>query len=149
MHDQPQPNPAESESKTDFVEVEHTADWALQVYGRDLRELLVNAARGMSYLLVPKLAAIPLDREEHFKLEAYDAESLLVSWLSELAYWAEVEGIVFGAFDLPQVTPTHLRATVRGGRVSDLQKHIKAVTYHNLKIIETNQGLTATVVFDV
>jgi SHS2 domain-containing protein len=31
-----------------------------------------------------------------------------------------------------------------------LQKHIKAVTYHNLKIIEAEDGwLEATVVFDV
>ena len=30
----------------DFEEVEHTADWALRVRGRDFRGLLVNAARG-------------------------------------------------------------------------------------------------------
>jgi SHS2 domain-containing protein len=38
---------------------------------------------------------------------------------------------------------------VRGGHVPDLQKHIKAVTYHNLEIVETDQGVEATVVFDV
>jgi SHS2 domain-containing protein len=42
-----------------------------------------------------------------------------------------------------------VRATLFGGKVSKLQKHIKAVTYHNLKIIETDKGLEATVVFDV
>jgi hypothetical protein len=46
-----------------FEEVEHTADWALRVRGRDLRELLVNAARGMSCLLVPDLDAVPTDVE--------------------------------------------------------------------------------------
>jgi len=30
-----------------------------------------------------------------------------------------------------------------------LEKQIKAVTYHNLKIIKTAEGLEATIVFDV
>jgi len=140
----PQPQPS-----ADFEEVEHTADWALRIRGRDLSELLRNAARGMSSLLVSDLTDIPVVREERIDLEAYDAESLLVNWLSELAYWAEAEGIVFCEFDLSGVTSTRLQAIVRGGPVAALQKHIKAVTYHNLAIIATATGLEATVVFDV
>lgn len=132
-----------------FEEVEHTADWALRVRGRDLRELLANAAFGMNHLLVSDLTSITADVERHIELEAFDAESLLVEWLSELAYWAEAEMLIFREFDLDQVTPTFLKTTIRGGRAPDLQKHIKAVTYHNLEIIETNKGLEATVVFDV
>lgn len=132
-----------------FEEIEHTADWALRIQGRDLCELLGNAAWGISHLMVAEPAAIPLEIEEHFELEAYDAESLLVTWLGELAYWAEVAGVVFGEFELHQVTPTRIEATGRGARVAELQKHIKAVTYHNLAIVETAAGLEATVVFDV
>ena len=132
-----------------FEEVEHTADWALRVRGRDLRELLVNAARGMSRLLVPDLDAVPTDVERRLELDALDAESLLVEWLSELAYWAEAEMLVFREFDLRRVAPDHLEAAVWGGHASDLQKHIKAVTYHDLEIIQKEDGLEATVVFDV
>jgi SHS2 domain-containing protein len=133
----------------DFEEIEHTADWALRVRGHDLRELLVNAARGMSRLLVPDLTVISTDVERHFELDAFDAESLLVEWLSELAYWAEADMLVFREFDLRQVTPSHLEAIVRGGHAPNLQKQIKAVTYHNLEIITTDNGLETTVVFDV
>lgn len=132
-----------------FEEVEHTADWALRIRGATLKELLINAARGMNSLLVSPHAPIRTEIEEHIELEAGDAESLLVDWLSELAYWAEVEGIIFGEFNIYRITPTHLKAVVRGGYAPNLQKHIKAVTYHNLHIIETNEGLEATVVFDV
>jgi SHS2 domain-containing protein len=138
-----------NEDFTDFEEIEHTADWALRVRGHDLRELLVNAARGMSRLLVSDLTVISTDVQRRFELDAFDAESLLVEWLSELAYWAEAEMLVFREFDLRQVTPTHLEAVVRGGRAPNLQKQIKAVTYHNLEIIATDNGLEATVVFDV
>jgi SHS2 domain-containing protein len=135
--------------KMGFEEVEHTADWALRVQGRDLCELLGNAAWGMSHLLVAEPAAIPSQIEQQFEIEAYDPESLLVGWLSELAYWAEMEGVVFGEFELKTVIPTRLEATAWGDRVSDLQKHIKAVTYHNLVIVETEAGLETTIVFDV
>jgi SHS2 domain-containing protein len=133
----------------DFEEIEHTADWALRVRGAGLSELLSHAARGMTSLLVPDLAAIPADIQRQVELEALDAESLLVEWLGELAYWAESELLVFGEYDLAEVSPTHLRATLRGGRVPGLQKYIKAVTYHNLKIVATQDGLETTVVFDV
>ena len=132
-----------------FEVVEHTADWALHVAGRDWQQLLVYAAQGMNSLLVADPAAVPLDEERHLELEADDAESLLVDWLSELAYWAETEQLIFHQFDLAEVTPTTLKATVRGGRAAELQKHIKAVTYHNLEIVETTNGLETTVVFDV
>jgi SHS2 domain-containing protein len=129
--------------------VEHTADWSLRIDGRDLAELFIHAAEGLAYLLVGDLAAVPLDEMRQVELTAYDSESLLVEWLSELAYWAEQEQLVFAQFDLHELQPTFLRAELRGGRVSELQKHIKAVTYHDLAITETNDGLTVTIVFDV
>jgi SHS2 domain-containing protein len=140
------PNPSH---RADFEEIEHTADWALRVRGRDIRELLINAARGMVSLIVADPADLPGGVEKEFELESIDAESLLVDWLSELAYWAEADMLIFHRFELYEVTPTSLRATIRGGHASDLTKHIKAVTYHNLDIVETANGLEATVVFDV
>jgi SHS2 domain-containing protein len=137
------------ESGSSFEEIEHTADWALRIRGRDLCELLTNAACGMSHLLVPDVGALPRDVEEFFVIEADDAEGLLVNWLSELAYWAEMHGVVFCEFDVLSVTSSQLQVSARGGRTAHLQKHIKAVTYHNLAILKTDQGLEATVVFDV
>jgi SHS2 domain-containing protein len=80
---------------TGFEFVEHTADWAVHVYGADLTELLINAAHAMSSLLVAHPDAIPADRNLEFELEAVDREGLLVEWLTELAYWAESEMLLF------------------------------------------------------
>ena len=132
-----------------FEEIEHTADRALIIYGRNLEELFINAARGLKSLMgadeVPDSTAI----KKSIALDAIDAESLLVEWLSELAYWAEAEMLVFSKFDLQDITPTHVKAKIYGSRVTQMEKHIKAVTYHNLEIVKTEAGLTATVVFDV
>ena len=138
----PAPHPA-------FAVVEHTADWALRVVGSDFPALLRNAARGMNSLLVEDVGAVGREVAVQLALEAFDRESMLVEWLSELAYLAEMEGLIFGEFELQEAGPTVLRAVVRGGRAQALQKHIKAVTYHDLEVVETAAGLEATIVFDV
>lgn len=138
-----------SESIGGFEIVDHTADWAIRVHGSDLAGLLMNAALGMATLLVSDLYSVPLEVKRDVQLEAFDAETLLVDWLSELAYFAEDEQLVFREFRLHNVTANHLEAQLRGGRAPDLEKHIKAVTYNELIIERTDTGLTATVVFDV
>ena len=132
-----------------FEEVEHTADKALRIFGTDLTELFLSAASGLTHLMAADISGISTEIEKSIELDAIDAESLLVEWLSELAYWAESEMIVFTEFRIRKVTATHLQAKIFGGKTSKLEKHIKAVTYHNLKIIQTSQGLETTIVFDV
>lgn len=129
-------------------EIEHTADWAIRVRGRDLRELFVNAARGM-FGLMADLEAVAPSVERQVELEGFDTETLLVSWLSELLWFNEESDAVFVRFEITSLTPTYLQATVWGGPVSGHQGHIKAVTFHNLEIVETKDGYEVTLVFDV
>ena len=136
-------------SGSHFEIIDHTADWAIRVQGANLAELFQYAAEGMSSLLAGDLASLPLDESRSIELTAYDAGSLLVDWLSELAYWAEMEQLVFRQFDVREITDTHLRGIVTGGKAPVLHKHIKAVTYHNLAIVEKGGGLETTIVFDV
>lgn len=135
-----------------FEIVEHTADWALKISGNDLPDLLIQAALGMSTLMVgnlDELASAAPTAVRTVTLSAYDTESLLVGWLEELAFWAEMEQLVFYQFELEHVTPTGLRGIMHGRPTDDMEKHIKAVTYHNLAITCTDHGLETTVVFDV
>jgi SHS2 domain-containing protein len=132
-----------------FEEIEHTADRALRVFGTSLTELFLNAAAGLTHLMAADVSDISTEIEKSIELNAIDAESLLVEWLSELAYWAESEMLVFKKFRIQKATATYLKAKIFGGKISMLEKHIKAVTYHNLKIIKTDEGLEATIVFDV
>ena len=129
--------------------VDHTADWALRIYGANLAELFTQAAIGMTSLIIPDSIVVPSVIKRSLELEAFDAETLLVDWLTELAYLAEDELLVFKDYNLSEVTETHLTAEVSGGHVPALIKHIKAVTYHDISIIQTQHGFTVTVVFDV
>ncbi|HHS98365.1 MAG TPA: archease [Chloroflexi bacterium] len=131
-----------------FEEIEHTADVALRVWGKDLKELFINAARGMAWLLADPETVEPTV-EVALDLDGFDAETLLVTWLGELLYYNEAEGLVFTEFDLDEITPTHLRGVARGGVPGETRRHIKAVTFHNLNIHSTGHGLETTIVFDV
>ena len=132
-----------------FEEIEHTADRALKIYGRNMKELLVNAALGLNSLVGADDTVDATVTTKSIELNAMDAESLLVEWLRELAYWAEAEMLVFTKFELHHVSATRVNALIHGSRLTRLENHVKAVTYHNLKITETDSGLAATVVFDV
>lgn len=136
-------------SFVDFTVVEHTADWALQVRGRSLHDLLLSAAWGMNSLLVADLTKVHPASERSLEVGTFDRESMLVEWLSELAFLAERDRYIACEFTLEIVSPELLRAKLRGDTVPKLQKHIKAVTYHNLEVVATPDGLEATIVFDV
>jgi SHS2 domain-containing protein len=131
-----------------FEEIEHTADIAIRVWGHDLAELFANAAYGMTCQLADP-DVVDQTAEQPIELDAYDAETLLVSWLGELLYLSEREECVFTHFEMLGVTPTHLRAVVRGGSVEEHRQHIKAVTFNELEILHTDVGYETTVVFDV
>jgi SHS2 domain-containing protein len=139
---------------TPFLEIEHTADWALQVWAATLPELFVDAARGMFHLAVP--AGAPPSTEPRpaglprtIAISAGDAESLLVTWLQELLYLSETEGVIFHDFSIERLTPTHLTAIVWAWPSSRPDKVIKAVTYHNLAIRRVDGGYSVALVFDV
>ena len=131
-----------------FEEMEHTADRALRIYGRDLSELFTHAALGMNSLMLSGGGG-RLSVAKQIELEAIDAESLLVAWLSELAFWAETASLIFTQFEFFSISGTRLSARVRGDPVEALEKHVKAVTFHNIRIQSEEGGLTTTVVFDV
>ena len=135
-------------SQTDFVEVEHTADWSIRVRGATLPQLFVNAASGM-YSLVADLSSVHPIIEHTIEVNGIDAEALLVNWLNELVYHTEMDGDVFCEFHVQAFKTTHLRVIARAGRGIELKKQIKAVTFHNLQIIPTDNGYEATLVFDV
>lgn len=131
-----------------YEEVEHTADIAIRAYGRDLAELFANAAYGMFDLIANVDEVTPAVKRE-FNLEAIDVETLLIDWLNALLYEHEMRGEIYNRFDIHRATPQHLAAVAFGTNTVKPHRLIKAVTFHDLKVEQTPEGYTATIVFDV
>lgn len=130
-----------------YRERAHTADWELEVWAPDLPGLFEQAARGMFALTGVQLQPAPR-RTWRLELEAIDAESLLVRFLEELLYLQNMEGLVFDVFHLG-IQEWSLQADLEGAPLARLDKEIKAVTFHNLKIRTGERGLEVRIVFDV
>ena len=130
----------------------HTADVGLRVQSPDLNTLFAEAGRGLLSLIVSNSDDVELHTSVKFHIEGCDLAYLLVDWLNELLFAFESRRLLLAKFDV-SVTPDGLKAEAQGETVDDsrhvLDHEIKAVTYHNLQIIQTDQGLNATVVFDV
>jgi SHS2 domain-containing protein len=135
------------QSLSGYREVPHTADWELEIWAPDIGTLLEQAARGMYHLCEAKMYSHPrLTRR--IELIIIEPEILLIDFLTELIYLTESEGLAFDEFNL-KFEGDHFIADVTGAKLESLSKEIKAVTYHNINIIETDRELKANIVFDV
>ncbi len=132
--------------------LDHTADVGLEARGADLKELFSNAARGM-FAVIAAPDTIRASKELVVRVEAENLENLLVNWLSELLYLSATRGVLLCRFEISQVDQQHIVARVFGEPIDqdrhELYTEIKAVTYHELKVVEADQVWIARVLFDV
>ncbi len=130
-----------------FEEIPHTADWSVRVWGQDLEQLFVEAAKAMNFL-----SGVHLEKktviQRNFEQTGSDPESLLTAFLSELIYYQEKGNLAFSSFDI-NLKDHHLTVRMEGSRMASVNKVIKAVTWHNLKISKTERGYETEIVFDV
>jgi len=138
---------SQEELQMGFEEISHTADWSVRVWAQDLPSLFAESVRAMNALAGTETG--PGSRvKRKFESEGHDVESLLVAFLSELVYYQEQENLAFDAFDI-QMSDQKISVTMEGAQITSVDKAIKAVTYHNLKVEETARGVEVVIVFDV
>ena len=130
-----------------YTEVEHTADYSVRLESGTLSGLFMQAASA-----VQELCGIEVERIDKgprsLSLEESDLETLLVSWLEELLFALEVENEVWEPV-MVDLKGLSLKAEFLSYEVIQQQREIKAVTYHQLKVLKAQTGWTAVLVFDV
>ncbi len=131
---------------------EHTADIGLQAYGSTLRELFIHAAQGMESLLVsPEQVGIQVSRK--IVVEGHDIASLLITWLNELIFLFNTAYLIFGEFEIESLAETHLEGRALGepydARRHELGCAIKAVTWHEAAVEQTDEGDKARIIFEI
>ena len=139
-----------------YRSIEHTADLAIEVDADSLDELFRLAAEGMFDLIMDRGAGgAPAGRRAEWRTIAAsgpDLEALLVAWLGELLYVHVSDGLVLHAIRRLTLEPEHVDAEV-GFTTPDpetgVERELKGVTYHDLRV-ERREGLWhARIVFDV
>jgi SHS2 domain-containing protein len=132
--------------------IDHTADFRLEIFGVDEKDLFVQAAMALTDLITdPK--TLHNRRRQTIKVSGDDWSDLMVGWLRELLYlWSGEEQLV-SRVSLQSLEPTHLKAVVTTDAF-DADRHpirneIKAVTYHQIEVRPWQDGWRARVVFDI
>jgi len=130
---------------------EHTADIGLRARAPHLNGVFAEIARAMFLVLVPNLEAVRPVQQRLLEVADEPLEDLLHDWLVELLYLFDTRHVVLCEFDV--AVGRGLKATLRGEPL-DRDRHqlgmeIKAVTYHELKLLETDAGWLAEVIVDI
>lgn len=143
-----------AEKKYEYIE--HTADARFRAYGANLKEAFTNAAEAMFNVMIDT-SEIDCKVCMDIEVESDDLEMLLIDWLSELLYHFEVDYIIFSTFTIYRIEKSDsgymLSATACGERIN-LGKHafeteVKAVTYNNLSVEESDNQVVVQVTVDI
>ena len=129
--------------------VDHTSEVGLEVRAGSFGELLAESARGLASLLLREVSAEASGGTREFEVSSHDREALLVDWLNELLFEAEVRLWIPLEFEMLDVSDTRVRARARGVEVDLAPSIVKAATFHGLQVRETADGFEAEVIFDV
>jgi SHS2 domain-containing protein len=131
--------------------LEHTADIRMEIRGANLAELFQNAALGLMDTLFPG-CQIEAEKNTRLEIEELTTEELLVTWLREILYKYETEGLALADVEVLEITENRVTGNLVWGSPSENclpEAEIKGVTYHGLKVQEHKSGYLAQIVFDI
>jgi len=143
-----------------FTAIAHTADLQLKITGNSQADLFRNAMVGMFQTVRPYspnckyeddlMVCSSFNREHKISLTSPDIEILLVDFLSEALYLSDAYGQAYLDADIHNISPTSIDVTIKGVDIERFEVvEIKAVTFHDLSVVEKNGTWTANVVFDI
>jgi SHS2 domain-containing protein len=138
-----------------FEILEHPADIGFRVRAATLAALFENAALAM-LSIAGEIKHVEPRQTFALSATAADLEALLVNWLNEVLWWSDGKQIAFREFRVQQIDEggDAMRvAAIGAGEPRDPARHrakliIKAVTYHQLKVVEALEGWVAEVFLD-
>jgi SHS2 domain-containing protein len=134
--------------------IDHTGDIAFEVEAATWTSLLETATAAVGEVILGGVAGEALE-ERAIRVGGEDREDVLVAWLTEAVIQFEEDGFLARRARVELATEREARGVLLGRRL-DLDTEapdrvIKAVTYHDLRVVEGRAGAPwqATVVLDL
>ena len=142
--------------KEKFEFLEHTADAYIAAYGKTLEEAFENAALA-TFETMTQTNKITPKHEETVEVEGFDKKALLYNWLETLLVKFDTTETLYSKFTIDKIQKTDegykLKATIQGEKFNS-KKHlqkvgVKAITYHQMQIIQTPKRTTVKFILDI
>jgi SHS2 domain-containing protein len=132
--------------------LDHTADLGINVRGENLKDLFETAAKALMHLMIDGESQDKTS-DMNITISGQDLPDLLVQWLGEILYLFEGEDLVVTSIHINSLSFSRLNATLRtvpfNPTVHEILSEIKAVTYHQIQVIEKESFWEAQVIFDM
>jgi SHS2 domain-containing protein len=131
---------------------DHTADLGLRVRSPSLDLLFAEAAEGLFSLVVDDLSVVKPQERLDVDLENDDRCYLLFDWLNALLFDFDVNRRIYSRFAV-NLNQDQLSATAWGEPFDEsrhrLSHEVKAITYHGLRVEQTDAGWLAEAIVDI
>ncbi len=131
---------------------DHTSDLGVQVRAEDLKSLFKNAALTLTDLMT-EIKTVRNQSDRIIEVEAENIELLLREWLGELLFTFHTSGFLISDVEILNISDRHVKARIFGEQYRKkrhaLQREIKSVTYHQLKVIVEEHEATARFILDI
>ena len=131
---------------------DHTADLGVEISAATVEELYAAAGFALFNLLTD-LSQVRAGIAREIVVAGEEPADLLVNFLREILYLWNGERFLIKTCSIREATPQRLKALLRGEAFDPgrhrMKAEIKAVTYHQASVCETEAGFVAKVVFDV
>jgi len=129
-----------------------TADVGVISHGSALEGAFEAQAKGM-FSVMTDLRGVRPAQVFIISAEGADEAGLLASWLEELLFLYDTQGVLLREFQITALKGYKLTSEARG-EAYDPVRHIvktpiKAVTYHMLEVTEIKGGVRTRVVYDI
>lgn len=144
----------------DFVQLPHTADIKIRVFGATKEELFCNALIGMFQVVKPmspgchtqgdRVVCKELPQHREIVATSIDISALLIDFLSEALYLSDSFNEAYLDATIHELTDTSVKATVDGVKVTGFEVvELKAVTHHGCEIKQVDGMWQTDIVFDI
>lgn len=131
-----------------FEILSHLADVKIQIFGKNEKELFLNALLVMAE--IQKGEIFGEKKKRQITVQSVDLNGLLVDFLNEVLYLSQVNKEIYSDIEFEKLSDKELKGTLFGQKVKSFGEDIKAVTYHDLKIEQKeDKSWTAVVIFDI
>jgi len=135
-----------------FEYIDHPADIMLRVYGETLSSLFINAAKGLYDVLKPRTKSGGSENRKTGVLKSSSKEELLVLFLNEILFLAIKDHLIFTDFLINikcSRNQNRLKYNMTGKEIEMLEREVKAVTYHRLKIEKIGKFFQTEIIVDI
>ena len=140
------------ETNSHYTLLDHTADLGVRIWGADLKTLFKNGGKTLIHLML-RGESPQKELPKKILISGDDLADLMVRWLGELLYLLEGEKLVITSIRIVDVRPTCLEAALKtvpfDPEFHEILTEIKAVTYHQIEVMQKGDRWETQVIFDL